>query len=1188
MPGSVLRKGFFSQGTTVEQPVERYGAQNRDLGSPVSPAVTPSLKERAQVKISGETAVYSGKSSSNMSGSLDSALAKAKKDVLEQFVGQRQAIDDLFIAFKRPLVVGVVKDKPKNTFIVAGPESSGKIKLIELALQALTQEKILNNAAAAGVDLSLYPTQAEKPLFLTDLYKALYGGYAAVIFTNPEKCHAGMLGVLSDLVITGRHRLGARYALHNNQLIEATGVLTANAISEISANNKYFIFVTLAENRIADLLGTKFMENVGDIVKFTPYAEAEITEITKRILATLTSRCRNHLYLAVRYADEFVQLCSSKYRRITGLKPVEDFILKDVYKALSEYKLRHALTVNADVYLSYVDGIFYGTITEKGSSKTVDLTPFMPKKNTAGLDEIKKELANVVGLAKVKEYVLNLENHLQVRQLRENAGYKSSSLTMHMIFTGNPGTGKTTIARIVAKYLKAIGVLSTGQLREVSRADLVGQYVGHTAKLTNEVIQSALGGVLFIDEAYALSRDKNDPFGQEAIDELVKGMEDHRDDLVVILAGYKEEMENFLNTNPGLKSRFPNVIEFEDYTPEEMLQIAEITAKTKGYRIAEECHEALLRLFEKSQIKGKNDSGNGRLVRNVIESAILEQSKRVLNQTNAELDLLKYEDFKFESFEKFDLEKELSQIIGLENVKDFIRTQYRLLLANEKRRKAGVSVDATQTLNMIFAGNPGTGKTTIARVMAKMFKDMGLLKRGHLVETDSGGLVAEYVGRTAKKTEELLRSALGGVLFIDEAYALSRNSGSFGQEAIDTLVKLIEDYRGEIVVILAGYKKEMRDFLKANSGLESRFPIVIDFPDYTPEELYAIALNMISAKGFTITEQAKDVLREHIFRAHKTATAHSGNGRMVRNIVEKILRNQSARVANLEDSTKEQLIEIIPEDIEVKAKTPAFDLEKALEPIVGLAEVKNYVRSLYARLRMQKERQKLGLPVDSTQTLHMIFKGNPGTGKTMIARTIADVLYNIGVISTNKLVETDRAGLVAGYVGQTALKTSEKVAEALDGVLFIDEAYSLAQGGENDFGREAIDTLVKLMDDYRERLVVILAGYSKNMDEFLLTNPGLKSRFPNIIEFPDYSTEELLAIAEKLYSAKGYVLADGAREKLVTIFERARRQQAFGNGRYVRNVFERSVNNQAVRLSTDPDLTREELMTIEAVDIEEV
>jgi len=237
---------------------------------------------------------------------------------------------------------------------------------------------------------------------------------------------------------------------------------------------------------------------------------------------------------------------------------------------------------------------------------------------------------------------------------------------------------------------------------------------------------------------------------------------------------------------------------------------------------------------------------------------------------------------------------------------------------------------------------------------------------------------------------------------------------------------------------------------------------------------------------------------------------------------------------------------------------------------------------------MQSERKKMGLPVDNSQTLHMIFKGNPGTGKTMIARTVADVLYNIGVIKTNKLVETDRAGLVAGYVGQTALKTSEKVSEAMNGVLFIDEAYSLSQGGVNDFGREAIDTLVKLMDDNRERLVVILAGYSKNMDDFLQTNPGLKSRFPNIIEFPDYSVDELMMIADNLYSSKGYALSDGAKAKLFTLFEKVLHEKAFGNGRYVRNVFERSVNKQALRLSSDNDLTRDELSTIEADDIEEV
>ena len=1191
---SVKRHGFIAKSKTaaaVPQSVAvgQSGTQSQVIQS--QPPRMTSREQQANTKASGDAVVYSGKTNVKVAGNqVDNSMENAKRVVQNQFVGQRAAIDDLFIAFKRPLVAGVQKDKPKNTLVMIGTESIGKNSLIDTAISALKQEKLLNYSTVSKVDLSLYPTQSEKPLFLSDLYKALYASSDVIVFKDIEKCHAGMLGVISDLVITGKHQLGARYAMQNNNLIEATGVLMQNSISEISANNKYFIFVTqLSENKVSDLFGSKFMENVSDIIKFVPYSDAEISEIARRILFALNIRCKNHLSAIINYSEEFVKLCTSKYKKAAGFKPVEDFITKDIYKALSEYKLRNTMNANANIYLNNIDGAIGAVITEHGESKTVDLTPFLPKKNTSNTDEIKKELSEVVGLTKVKEYVLDLENNLKVQQMREDAGHKTASLSMHMIFTGNPGTGKTTIARIVAKYLKAIGVLSAGQLREVSRADLVGQYVGHTAKQTNEVIQSALGGVLFIDEAYALCRDKNDIFGLEAIDALVKAIEDYRDDLVVILAGYKDEMESFLKTNSGLKSRFPNMIDFEDYTASEMVQIADITAKSKGYKIADDCKDALLRLFEKSQIKGRNDSGNGRLVRNVIEGAIIEQSKRIINAPKSEFDILRHEDFKFDIFERFDLEKSLGTIIGLENVKDFVRTQYRLLVANEKRRKAGIVVDSTQSLNMIFTGNPGTGKTTVARVVASMFKDMGLLKKGHLIETDRGGLVAEYVGQTAKKTEEVFRNALGGILFIDEAYALSNDNGSFGKEAIDTLVKLIEDYRGEIVVILAGYKKEMADFIKSNSGLESRFPLVIDFPDYKPDDLYAIALNMVSAKGFTITEEAKDVLRDQIVLAHKTSTAHSGNGRMVRNMIEKIMRNQSARIASVEDISKEGLNEIIPEDIEVShASAHTFDLEKALSSVVGLTDVKNYVRSLYARLRMQSERKKMGLPVDSAQTLHMIFKGNPGTGKTMIARTVADVLYNIGVIKTNKLVETDRAGLVAGYVGQTALKTTEKVSEAMDGVLFIDEAYSLAQGGANDFGREAIDTIVKLMDDNRERLVVILAGYSKNMEDFLQTNPGLKSRFPNIIEFPDYSADELMIIADNLYTSKGYVLSDGAKEKLFALFEKVLREKAFGNGRYVRNVLERSVNKQALRLSSDTDLTRDELLTIEADDIEEV
>lgn len=279
------------------------------------------------------------------------------------------------------------------------------------------------------------------------------------------------------------------------------------------------------------------------------------------------------------------------------------------------------------------------------------------------------------------------------------------------------------------------------------------------------MIASAIGGVLFIDEAYSLCRDKGDIFGLEAIDALVKGIEDHRDNLVVILAGYSDEMEEFLKTNPGLKSRFPNVIEFEDYTPDEMYEIAKITAKGKGYRIAEECCDPMLDVFERKQIKGKNDSGNGRLVRNLVEAAILNQSQRIAKDHDQDLELLTVEDFGLHQKAEFNLEEELAPIIGLEDVKDFVRTQYNVILAREKRKKADSKVDTTQSLNMIFSGNPGTGKTTMARVVADMFHSMGLLKSGHLVETDKGGLVAEYVGQTAGKTEEVFRSALGGVLY---------------------------------------------------------------------------------------------------------------------------------------------------------------------------------------------------------------------------------------------------------------------------------------------------------------------------------------------------------------------------------------------------------------------------------------
>ncbi len=1098
------------------------------------------------------------------------------------WVGSENDILSLTKSFQRPYVSGFSNTKPKNSILLLGTESRGKVYSIKCISEILKQKKVFRYSEVAEVDMKEYVSDSSDSLFLSDLFKALNTNTESIVFDNIDKASLSQLDIIYQLLKEGTYKLSKRYMSNNGGLAEATGVLNTELVSEITSNGKFFILTSeLSQAKIVSILGNKIVKELRDIITLEPLDDKQIKDLVYTLLVNLAAKCKKHLRADVKFDDLIIEALSRIYTVKYGVCGLEEYIDEHFYEPLSEMKLQDVLRDDESVSLTY-DSDY--CVTLKNGEKILT-SKYLKNFNAMELEEAKKELYQVIGLESVKQYVLNLETNFKVQQMREDKGLKKSNISMNMIFVGNPGTGKTTIARIVAKYLKAIGVLSSGHLCEVTRADLVGQYAGHTAVKTTDVINSAIGGVLFIDEAYSLCRDKNDTFGLEAIDALVKGIEDNRDDLVVILAGYEEEMQEFLKTNSGLKSRFQNVVHFEDYSVDEMYAIAEVTAKSKGYKLAADCKEGMLHTFEKHQIKGKNDGGNGRLVRNIIESAVLNQSKRIVNNPEDDIEMLTASDFGFDKIVEFDLEKSLSKVIGMSEVKKFIRTQYKILQANKKRKSANIAVDTTQSLNMIFAGNPGTGKTTMARIVAEMFHSMDMLKSGQLVETDKSGLVAGYVGQTAKKTEEVFKSALGGVLFIDEAYSIKNDGSGFGQECIDTLVKLIEDYRGEIVVILAGYTKEMKDFMSSNSGLESRFPLFIEFPDYTASELFEIGKKMIAGRGFVLTDDSEKLFEEEIKVLKKHSNASSGNGRMIRNFVEEIIRRQSSRIA-VSDVSGEELTKILESDVKPDTyNSKSFDLDAVLNKVIGLDSVKNYIRSLNARLKMQEERKKAGLKTDNTQTMHMIFAGNPGTGKTMMARTVADVLYNMNVIRTNKLVETDRSGLVAGYVGQTAIKTRQVIENALDGVLFVDEAYTLSQGGENDFGQEAIDTLVKMMDDNRDRLVVILAGYSDDMKNFLKKNAGLYSRFANIIEFPDYSTDELMQIAEGIYSEQGYVLTDLGKAALREKIDTAKADKHFGNGRYVRNIFERSLNNQALRLSNEPEFTREALTVITENDI---
>lgn len=809
----------------------------------------------------------------------------------------------------------------------------------------------------------------------------------------------------------------------------------------------------------------------------------------------------------------------------------------------------------------------------------------------------------------VKEAKSRLARHRPVSSTRDPHQTERLSITLqpdadklanlHLALLGSPGTGKTTLARLIARIYRAEGILSSGHLVEVKASNLIEDHVGGTAKRTAEAISRAMGGILFIDEAYGLVSNQ---FGPESITELVKAMTDHNGQFAVIVAGYTWEITDLIEgpkANPGLRRRFPkdNRWELRNYGPEELHQIFIHMLKVEGYDQDDELRGQLHAAFAQ-WVKSQDPErfGNAGEVKNLFAALTRRAGDRriLCRQDFAELPGWR----QYLGLQPLpsvtELLQPLDELVGLQGV----RTQLEDLChgLHAEMRRTG-SLAGHPPGHYAFIGNAGTGKTVVARLMGRMLHDLGLLNKAHVHEISASQFVGSHVGEAEQEMREALRRAQDGILFIDEAHQLRAQ----GQGALNVLVPEMENRRQQLCVILAGYPDEMRQLLAGDQGLESRLRL-IQFDDYGSRELQSIAIDMLTAKHLRIRADASDRLRRLLAFLHANRTPGFGNARTVRELIDReILPAQARRIAldpaipagdarlfEIEPADIPTRPGFLPEDWEAAVTGQAMtDLDRILQDLdqmIGLREVKEAIGTLANTLAVQQRRGK-----GRVDAGHYLFSGHPGTGKTTVARLMGRIFRALGLLTKGHVVEVKREDLIGRFQGDAEANTKEKIQEALDGVLFIDEAYQLV-GDEHDiYGRRVIETLLANMENYRHQLCVILAGYPDDMRRLLGSNPGFSRRFKHRIDFPDYSADELRQIALAMFAEQDYRLTEAAIVALsdhLQGWDQYRGQRHFGNAGDVRNLIGNVIARQSTRLRPQLDrLTDDQLSIIDSDDI---
>lgn len=751
------------------------------------------------------------------------------------------------------------------------------------------------------------------------------------------------------------------------------------------------------------------------------------------------------------------------------------------------------------------------------------------------------KLHSMIGLGQVKKEIEELRQQLEMAKTRKMMGLPADMPFLHARFYGNPGTGKTTVAKLLGQIYKDMGLLSSGHIVFAERKTLIaGRWYDSANVATMEAIDKAQGGILFIDEAYnlAVPEDPKDP-GQDIISSLLTALSDEsKKDWMLILAGYPDKMETMMTQNDGFKSRVPNVFHFYDYTPDELLQIAHKYCKEHVYTLTPEAEEHLKIVIGKDYAKRGKNFDNGRYVINLLETNVIKRMGKRLSGvpdiSREALTTILPDDIPsiIETRKSSKLDK-LNNMIGLTQLKESIQNHLNYVKLCNNRMMAGLS-SQMPPLHMVFTGNPGTGKTTVADFMGEIYASMGILSEGNVLKYTKKDLVGYWIGDTEKTLRELFKRVKGNVLFIDEAYELNPHGDEKdrGRIILDALVDELGTDNADMIVILAGYQKEMEVLMEYNPGLKSRFPNVFHFNDYSVEELMKIALSSKVAEGFVFTPTAKQRLEAYIRREVLKKQKGFGNGRFVNRLLSgTVLPRMATRLAQVENPTQKQLQTIVAEDIPITAEEARSVCETGfneklisealakLDALVGLQKVKQAIHNF---VDVARYRNSIGEKFVGSDILKWSFTGNSGTGKSTVAMIFADILKGMNLLAKGNFVEVKGEQIfnVSEHTCDEVLKSA--VDRSRYGMLFIDgDAPELKERGSYALTNDQLKIkLMELTAEHGGAGAIVVAECSAKRQALVssMTQNGVYE-FDHTFVFDDYTPSELYQILAQCLAA---------------------------------------------------------------------